>query len=62
MENINKFDELGRRQGIWIKYWGNGNIMWKLHWLDNRVVNHVQYFYYNNNYKFDNDLFYHRIF
>jgi antitoxin component YwqK of YwqJK toxin-antitoxin module len=60
MENINKIDELGRRQGLWIINWSNDNVYYKTIFLNNEFMGHFQTFYSNGKLEFD--LFYHYIF
>jgi antitoxin component YwqK of YwqJK toxin-antitoxin module len=36
MENINQVDGLGRKQGLWIAYWENGNIFYETNYLDDQ--------------------------
>ena len=62
MENINKYDSLGRKQGLWFYHCGNGNICWKSYYLNGEEINYGQNFSLLHCHKLSYDSFHHIIF
>ena len=57
---INKRDKLGRKQGLWVIYYANGNIWFKDNWLNGNRVNYLILFEFDN--VFLEDIFIYEIF
>jgi antitoxin component YwqK of YwqJK toxin-antitoxin module len=60
MVNINQVDELGRKQGLWIRHYPDGDIFFKCYYLNSILTNYYQFFYIRNS--LSSDEFYHTIF
>ena len=61
MDNINQYDEFGRKQGLWIDYYyQTNNILEKRYYLNDGLINFRQIYDFKNQMYFE--IFYYPLF